>query len=103
MTEDRFMLEVEKAIARSNKLLERKGKVYTVNDDRLINFKQSGAMELVPPTQSLMSMMDKHIASISTMVKNPTAYTRKDWNGKLDDIRNYTLLLDALLIDVGVE
>jgi len=103
MTEDRFMLEVEKAIARSNKLLARKGKVYTVNDDRLINFKQAGAMELVPPTQSLMSMMNKHVANIAGMVKNPTAYTRKDWNRSLDDVRNYTLLLDALLIDMGVE
>ena len=103
MTEETFNLVVEKAIARSNKLLERKGGEYTSSNDRLINFKQSGAMECVPPTQSLMSMMDKHVASMAIMVKNPTAYTRKEWNQRLDDIRNYTLLCDGLLIDLGIE
>ena len=103
MTNDRFLLEVNKAITRSNDLLVRKGDEYTVNDDRLVNFKQAGAMELVPPTQSLMSMMDKHVASIAEMVKMPNAYSAEEWHRKLDDIRNYTLLLDTLLTDLGVE
>ncbi len=103
MNNDKFMLVTEKSIARSNKLLDRKGLVYTVNDDRLINFKQVGAIELKSPTESLMSMMNKHVAAASSMVKEPTKYTRKHWNSVLDDIRNYTILLDALLIDMGIE
>ena len=103
MTNDKFLYEVEKAINRSNELLIKKNLTYTFDEDRLINFKQVGAMELCHPTESLMSMMNKHVARMSAMVKNPDKHSRKEWNSVLDDIRNYTLLCDALLIDIGIE
>jgi len=103
MNNDKFLLETEKAIARSNKLLVKKNLTYTFNNDRLGNFKQVGDLELCSSTRPLMSMMNKHVARMAIMVKDPTSHSRKEWNAVLDDIRNYTLLCDALLIDLGVE
>ena len=103
MTEEVFACKIDKAIGRSMNLLIDKGKEYSTSHDRLGNFKQTGAMELKEPTETLFSMADKHIAVVAVMVKNPTKYSREEWNSHLDDIRNYTLLLDTLLIDLGVE
>lgn len=103
MNYEQFNLEVDRAFNRSKRLLTRKGFEYGIEEDRLIQFKQAGAMECKAPSESLFSMADKHITSIAHMVKDPTKYSKKEWNRKLDDLRNYTFLLDALLTDMGIE
>ena len=103
MTNEEFMLEVEKSFIRSKKLLLKKEKEYSGGRDRLIQFYKTGVMENKQPTETLFSMADKHISSIADMVANPEKYTLRQWNSKVTDLRNYTFLLDALLRDMGIE
>lgn len=100
MTNEKFLEEVAKAIERSNALLNVKGKEYGTETDRLAQFKVLGILEDRNSAESLFTLMVKHITSVAIMVKNPRLYTKTQWDGKLDDIRNYSLLLDALLTDV---
>ena len=100
MTNEKFLEIVEEATKRSNALLLVKGEEYGTETDRLVQFKTLGILEDRNSAESLFSQMLKHITSIAIMVKNPRKYSKAQWDGKLDDIRNYSLLLDALLIDV---
>lgn len=103
MNSEQFMAEVSRATARSRALLKRKESEYSIDEDRLIQFKQMAAVSLNPPTKELFSLAMKHVTSLAGMVQDPHIYTRKQWNEKLDDLRNYTFLLDALLTDQGIE
>jgi len=103
MNNQEFMMEVEKSFIRSKKLLILKEREYSDGKDRLIQFKKTGYMESKYPTETLFSMADKHISSIADMVKDPMAYSLKQWDSKITDLRNYTFLLDALLRDMGIE
>lgn len=102
MDNSRFMLEVEKAFLRSKEVLMKKEKEYSDGRDRLIQFKKVAVMESRFPTECLFSMADKHVTSIADMVKNPDNFTTKQWHEKITDLRNYTFLLDALLVDMEV-
>lgn len=103
MTNEQFEIEMEKSFLRSKQIIGKKKLEYASDTDRLHNFKQTAAMESKPPTETLFSMADKHIASIADMVKDPHKYTLKQWHSKTVDLRNYTILLEAVLIDIGVE
>jgi len=82
-------------------LLLSKAKEYA-GEDRLENFKQAAGMLDINPAQALMGMLVKHFVSVGKMSKDPTAYPMDKWDEKLRDIRNYTYLLKAVLIDCGV-
>ena len=100
MTNEQFMLEVETAYRRSCELLKRKEKEYSAGKDRLDQFHRAGYAQSIPPTEALLGMATKHFTSIADMVKDPLKYTTKQWHSKLDDLRNYTFLLDALITDL---
>ena len=102
MTNEEFAIEIENSISRSKKVLIEKGKEYSGEIDRLENFKRAGAAQSIPPTEALYAMAMKHIVSIADMVKCPEKFTMKQWYAKTGDLRNYTILLEALLID-GIE
>lgn len=102
MTNEQFQNELEKAFLRSKALLNKKEKEYSDGKDRLCQFKQVGALNDVAPTDALWGMVSKHISSLATMVKDPSSYNLKQWREKLTDARNYTFLLDALLVDLGI-
>jgi hypothetical protein len=103
MDSETFMNTIDTANLRSRRILMKKGDEYTFDKDRLAQFKRTAAMEEKEPTETLFTMADKHISSIADMVKRPHSFTLKQWRAKLDDLRNYTLLLDALILDIGVE
>ena len=99
-----FMIEVEDSHNRSKRVLIRKQPEYSdIEGDRLEQFHQLAALNKRPPTEELWAMAGKHITSIADMVKHPNSYKLKKWREKVTDLRNYTLLLDALLRDIGVE
>ena len=102
MTNEEFMLEVEASINRSKRVLIKKGLEYSGPTDRLENFKRAGAAASIPATQALMGMVTKQFISLEDMAKNPTNFSDKQWNEKIGDVRNYTFLLDALLVDLGI-
>lgn len=104
MNSQEFMIEVENSHNRSKKLLLKKGSEYaTEKGNRLEQFYRVAMAQGVTPTSALIGMAMKHITSISDMAKNPLSYNLKTWREKVTDLRNYTLLLDALLIDMEVE
>ena len=104
MNHQEFMIEVENSHNRSKRLLIRKGSEYaTAEGNRLEQFYRAGMAEGVSPTQALIGMCTKQFTSIADMSKDPFSYNLKTWREKVTDLRNYTLLLDALLIDMEVE
>jgi len=103
MNKELFMNEVKDSCLRSERVLLKKGDEYSGDKDRLEQFHRAGAAQNINPAQALIGMAAKHFTSICDMSKNPTRYSLKHWREKTTDLRNYTLLLDALLKDLGVE
>lgn len=102
MNNTEFMIEVENSHNRSKRVLLKKEKEYAEEEDRLDQFYRVGTLNNVYPTEALFGMASKHVTSIADMVKVPHIHSLKKWNKKLTDLRNYTLLLDALLRDMGI-
>ena len=113
MNEKAFNALVENAHQRRTALMNRKSAEYMRNDDKLSNFKKAGAMDGSTPEHALMGMAKKHIVSIVDMtndlecmnclIKGQPAVkiysTLDQWQEKLDDLRNYLDLLEALLVE----
>ena len=103
MTNEEFNIQVEKSFLRSKNVLLKKGKEYsTEGGDRLEQFYRAGSAQGTTPTSALVGMVTKHFTSIADMAKRPHDYSLKQWHEKTVDIRNYTLLLEALLIDMEI-
>jgi hypothetical protein len=103
MLREEFMIQVEKSFLRSKSVLLRKERHYALDGkDRLSQFKRLGLMEGKKPTEVLFTLMDKHISSIADMVKYPEDFNKVEWHEKTTDLRNYTFLLDALLVDLEI-
>jgi hypothetical protein len=81
-------------------VLKKKEKEYSGNKDRLEQFHRAGSAQNILPTEALVGMMTKHFTSITDMAKDPINHTFKQWHEKLDDLRNYCDLLDALINDM---
>ena len=98
-----FNIEVENACNRSKRVLQRKGEEYGADSDRLINFKRSAAIQSLNSIETAVGFMTKHYDSVCQMAKNPSSFNRRVWNEKLGDLRNYTILIEGLLTDLGIE
>ncbi len=102
MTNEDFEILVNKAMDRSHKLLFTKGQEYTTTDnDRLGQFQRVAVLQNTNPAEALMGMLSKHLTSVADMVKDPTSYNFEKWYEKLDDIRNYTFLLEGVVKDIA--
>jgi hypothetical protein len=101
MTNKQFLEHLEIATARRREILKKKEKEYSNGKDRLEQFWRAGAAQNILPTEALVGMATKHFTSITDMAKEPTNYTGNQWNEKLDDLRNYMDLLDALVTDIN--
>ena len=100
MDNQEFMIEVENSHNRSKRVLLKKQSEYTSGDtDRLEQFYRAGAAQAITAHSALIGMATKHFTSLTDMCKNPSKHNIKKWNEKLTDLRNYTLLLDALVRD----
>jgi hypothetical protein len=102
MDNETFMVEVENSFNRSKRTLMKKEKEYSDGLDRLNQFYRAGTVQCIEPTDALIGMATKHFTSICDMAKNPQDYKLREWNEKIEDLRNYTFLLDALLRDMEV-
>ncbi len=103
MNNERFLAEVEVAFIRSKVVLNKKEKEYSHGGDRLEQFHRAGSAQSILPTEALIGMATKHFTSLADMCKSPLNFTTKQWHEKLDDLRNYTFLLDALVTDLKEE
>ncbi len=102
MNNERFMIEIDKAHLRSKTTLLKKEKEYSSGRNRLEQFYRAGHAQFIQPTEALMGMATKHFTSLADMCKNPEEFTTNQWREKVGDLRNYTYLLEALLIDMEV-
>jgi|WetSurMetagenome_2_1015567.scaffolds.fasta_scaffold61010_3 hypothetical protein len=85
-------------------LLNAKAKEYAQSGgDRLINFKRCAAMREINPADALAGMLVKHFDSLLVMCKDPLTHSIEKWDEKLVDVRNYTYLLKALIVDMRNE
>ena len=104
MNNQDFLIEMENSINRTKRTLNKKKEEYSQDDsDRLEQFYRAAAAQSINPCEALLGMATKHFTSIADMVKDPTKYSLKKWNEKIGDLRNYTILLDALIRDTGVK
>ena len=101
MNKVQFMSHIEDAFARRKEILQKKEKEYSGGRDRLEQFYRAGAAQNTLPTEALIGMATKHFTSITDMAKDPSNYTTNQWHEKLDDLRNYMDLLDALVTDIN--
>ncbi len=102
MTSEEFEANLEASFSRAKDVLGTKAQYYSSDIDRLHNFKAAGGAQNVNPVQALVGMMTKHYISVCDMSKDPTGYSLEQWNEKLGDLRNYALLCEALIRDIGV-
>ena len=79
-------------------LMEKKGIEYTVSDDdKLANFKSIGERLKCKPEFVAMVYLLKHMDSVRNYVLQGTEASNEPIEGRLRDIRNYCLLLGALI------
>lgn len=96
-----FNKVIEESFERSRKVLSEKNKKRTsVDGDRLGNFKTN---KNKLPTETLVAMVEKHIADFNLMASRPYVFTLAEWYETTVDLRNYTILMEALLQDMGIK
>ena len=100
MDNGQFMYLIHMSFERRKAILVKKEKEYSNGKDRLEQFHRAASAQNILPTEALVGMMTKHFTSITDMAKDPSNHTFKQWHEKLDDLRNYCDLLDALVTDI---
>ena len=75
-----------------------KGREYTINDrDKLKNFKHIAERVKLRPLQVAMVYLLKHVDSLTNYVNEGVESSNEPIEGRLMDIRNYCLLIGALI------
>jgi len=70
---------------------------YAPGDDKLANFKKGAKALGVSPEQCLWGYCMKHIISIQDIINGDAGYTPDILREKCGDVRNYTVLLEAIM------
>jgi hypothetical protein len=101
MNKDEFDLVVEENISQMRASLQAKGAEYCKGQDRLQNFKDTALMNGCTPEQALWGFVSKHIIALKDFIQSPGMQNipYSFWSEKLGDIRNYMVLLDALITE----
>ena len=103
MNQTEFEIEFKNSIMRSKQTLLNKAKEYAAkNPDRLNQFYRAAEVQGINPVEALIGMATKHYTSVCDMAKAPKEYNLTQWDEKIGDLRNYTILLDALLRDMEI-
>jgi len=89
------------ATERRYKLLLQRSKEYARHEDTLHNFYRAAALRGTTPEDALWGMATKHIVSVTDIVTDTKIgkyADRETLCTKLDDLRNYCDLLEALFL-----
>ena len=79
-----------------------KAREYASNEDRLHNFKAAAKIDNETPERALWGMFKKHLISVVDMlagIDRGFYYSMPSWREKLGDMRNYLVLLEALVME----
>jgi NADH:ubiquinone oxidoreductase subunit len=98
MNNTNFTILVSNSNEREFNLLNAKAKEYSTNDDRLINFKETAEMMKTTPEWACWNLATKHLQSVRKMLCEADL-TKEYIDEKTGDIRNYMLLLKAILFE----
>ena len=93
---------VEQETQRMKDVMCSKSADYSVADDKLFNFKLAAEVDGVSPIEALRGMWLKHRTSIRQgldELMDGKCRPEKWWIEKLTDDRNYSILLQALLVE----
>lgn len=97
----RFEQIVDERFNACRLILAQKEEEYSVDGDRLSNFKRAGFIELVKPETALLGMLTKHVVSVYDAIDELEFRDKvpsKEWiHAKLTDWINYALLLEGLI------
>ena len=108
MNENSIQTLVRNAFYRCIRVMNRKSREYSPNEDRLENFKESGQEDNISPEEALWGMLRKHLTSLGMMcrevtagddplIRPPSPRPQEQWEEKLTDAHNYLFLLEALV------
>ncbi|MRS02022.1 hypothetical protein EG832_02135 [bacterium] len=84
-------------LQRTEKVLSGKAKEYSMNGDRLHNFKVAARITGETPEKALFGMFLKHLVSIMDIIDKPGSATPEQTDEKIGDAINYLILLEAML------
>lgn len=104
MTNERFNALVDHIIETVIKdLLVKKGNEYSLNGDRLQNFKHGSQILGGTTAETLWAYLTKHLTSLRDMIKENAEtgkkFSKEIWADKYSDYVNYGILLAAILYD----
>lgn len=95
-----FFNWAEREFEAEMELMRDKGKEYTVNDeDKLKNFKSIAERLKCKPEFVALTYLLKHMDSVRNYVLDGVEASNEPIEGRLRDIRNYILLLGALILE----
>lgn len=98
MTAEVFNELVERKLSETRNQLIRKGAEYAKGADRLSNFKAAGMLLGEPPEKVLFGFVIKHFVALRDFIYDGgSEVTIEAWAEKTGDVRNYMILLDALV------
>lgn len=104
MDSNQFNAILESKLEESRVVLAAKAAEYA-HGDRLSNFKRAGEFLGCTPEAALWGFVSKHIIALGDFIAaldKGHVMTKAQWDEKTGDIRNYMILLDALLAERGV-
>ena len=104
MTNQEFMLTVDDCVVKCKKILNRKRKEYSFDNDRFSNFKSAAGLQSCSPKQALYGMLAKHLVAINDLIDEDAGgeiVSKKDWEAKIYDAINYLWLLQGMLKEEG--
>jgi hypothetical protein len=104
MTPKEFNSLIDETTSKTAELLKLKGAEYSIETDRLSNFKRAAERLGMTPMQVALSYMDKHYTSVCTYVnKDAKGYTQilsEPIEGRFHDLINYCYLMLGLLQEI---
>lgn len=100
MNHQNFNNLLEDVQADMTSVLLSKNEEYASGGDKLDNFKKGGRAMGVTAQECLWGYAMKHFISIQDIVYGEGSYTPEKMREKCGDLRNYTILLEALLLEI---
>lgn len=100
MLEKEFLEMLKKMEEEEHAIMGTKGIEYTSGDlatDRLANFYRIGKDLNIDPKMVLYVYLKKHLDSILCFIKQNKVYSSESIEGRINDARNYLVLLNAII------
>jgi len=100
MKESEFLEIYKRMVTNEEKIMYSKGMEYTQSDlktDRLANFYRIANELNTDPKMVCYIYMKKHLDSIACYVKTGKEYCDEGIEGRINDARNYLVLLNAII------